>query len=152
MKNDLFVSTIGFKQDDKVIELIATAPRSAIVSFLDNSKKLEVPDVISSLDSLSKQEIVNFEDLKSILEVNNNPLVLDAVKDFFQLYTYQRVKVHPLESFRKIKNAVAKFGTEKDKVDFGRLDSSIEKNGEFLTKIMTMGIIQSEKPKVKELI
>ena len=47
MKNDLFVSTIGFKQDDKVIELIATAPRSAIASFLDNSKKLEVPDVIS---------------------------------------------------------------------------------------------------------
>ncbi|MBO5414563.1 MAG: hypothetical protein J6A17_02935 [Bacilli bacterium] len=151
MKKDLLVSTIGFKQNDKVVELVASAPRNLVTSFFDNSRML-VPEVVSSLDSLSKQDIINFEELQNLLEKSNNPLVFDAVRNFFELYTYQRVKVQPLESFYKIRSAVAKFGTEKDIVDFGKLDSSLEQNSEFLNKVISMGIIQSEKPKVKELI
>ena len=113
MKKDLLVSTIGFKQNDKVVELVASAPRNLVTSFFDNSRML-VPEVVSSLDSLSKQDIINFEELQNLLEKSNNPLVFDAVRNFLELYTYQRVKVQPLESFYKIRSAVAKFGTEKD--------------------------------------
>ena len=37
MKKDLLVSTIGFKQNDKVVELVASAPRNLVTSFFDNT-------------------------------------------------------------------------------------------------------------------
>ena len=142
-----------FKRMMKNYEYNENDYQEFLTFYRDNQKYSKVyPEVVSSLDSLSKQDIINFEELQNLLEKSNNPLVFDAVRNFFELYTYQRVKVQPLESFYKIRSAVAKFGTEKDIVDFGKLDSSLEQNSEFLNKVISMGIIQSEKPKVKELV
>jgi hypothetical protein len=101
-------------------------------------------------DYLSFEEIE--EDIQEILSIH-----VDYAKNIEQEVKYSR-GLHSVIDNCVISSVLDETENprlaypEKDKVDFGRLDSSIEKNGEFLTKIMTMGIIQSEKPKVKELI
>lgn len=155
MKRDLLVSTIGFMQNGNVIEVVASAQKSDVDSFMVAETSKELSQVIASLSELSKQDIINFGILKKALALSGletNPRAIDAIRNFFELYTYQRVNIQPVDSFSKIKKAVARYGSEKDKLDFGRLESSISGNSDFLTSVISMGLFETEKPKVKELV